>query len=393
VENDIKKSYPVKFFTKFTGKLKQHPLRKYTFLSISLIGALASTAQISITSADMPNANDSLYVSSANSVGSHVPAETGVNFAWDYSDLKPILQQSEKFLAPGKFPGVYNFIFNSLNTSYGKNNPLFTAVTIPGIKIDAAIDFFKESTASLNQIGVGFQINGVPLPFIYKHPDMVYKFPMNYMNMDSCDFDFGLALPGYGYYGQSGHRRNFVDGWGELKTPSGTYTTLRITSMVNITDTIYIQQSDTTGFGFPIKRPARYEYKWFAAGSKIPVLEIDAIAGATAPVYNVVFIDTLRKDIIHVGIDENGKEVNAFQVYPNPSQDQFSLSYNINNKSAVKISLLDILGKELRLLVNETQNTGLQKVTVNVSSFPAGIYFVNIRCGNTSHVEKISVVH
>jgi hypothetical protein len=383
----------VNFFTKFTGKLNRHPLKTYTLLSISLLLALASTAQISITSADMPNANDSLYVSTANSIGSHVPAETGVNFAWDYSDLKPVLQQSEKFLAPGKFPGVYNFIFNSFNTSYGKNNPLFTAIAIPGIKIDAAIDFFKESTTSLNQIGVGFQINGLPLPFIYNHPDVIYTFPMVYQKWDSCNFDFGLAIPGYGYYGQSGKRKNFVDGFGELKTPLGTYTTLRVVSIVNITDTIYIQQSDTSGFGFPIKRPTRYEYKWFATGSKIPVLQIDALAGTTAPVYNAVFIDTLRKDIIHVGIDENGKEADAFQLYPNPSQDHFSLSYNLNNKSAVKISLLDVLGKELRLLVNETQNTGMQKVTVDVSSVPAGIYFVNIHCGNTFHVEKISVVH
>jgi hypothetical protein len=383
----------VKFLTKFTSKLNKHPLKKYTLLSFSFILALAATAQISITSADMPNANDSLYVSLANSVGSHVPAETGVNFAWDYSDLKPILQQSEKFLAPGKFPGIYNFIFNAFNTSYGKNNALFTAAALPGIKIDAAIDFFKESATSLNQTGVGFQINGIPLPFIYNHPDVLYRFPMNYMNTDSCNFDFGLAIPGYGYYGQSGHRRNFVDGWGELKTPSGTYTTLRITSMVDITDTIYIQQNDTSGFGFPIKRPTRYEYKWFAAGSKIPVLQIDAMAGATVPVYNVVFIDTLRKDVIHVGIAENEKEAGAFQVYPNPSQDQFIVSYNLNSRSAVRISLLDVLGKEQRLLVNETQNAGVQKVMVNVSALPAGIYFVNIRCGNTSQVEKISVVH
>jgi hypothetical protein len=368
-------------------------LIKYTLLSLSLIVALASTAQIVITSADMPNANDSLYMSTANSVGTHVPAETGANFNWDYSDLKPVLQQSEKFLAPGKFPGLYNLIFNAFTTTYGKNNPLFTAMNIPGIKIDAAFDFFKESTTSLNQIGVGFQINSIPLPFIYKHPDVMYKFPMNYQNTDSCDFDFGLAVPGYGYYGQSGHRHNFVDGWGELKTPSGTYTTLRVVSLVDITDTIYIQQSDTTGFGFPIKRPTRYEYKWFAAGSKIPVLEIDGIAGKTAPIYTVAFIDTLRSDVIHVGIDENEGEASAFQVYPNPSEEQFNLSYNVNSRSAVKISLLDVLGKELMLLVNETQNTGTQKVIVNVATLPAGIYLVNIHCGTTVHVEKISVIH
>jgi hypothetical protein len=368
-------------------------LKKITLLSFSLTFTLASTAQISITSVDMPNVNDSLYVSITNSVGTHVPAETGANFSWDYSDLKPVLQQSEKYLGPGKFPGLYNYIFNPLNTSYGKNNPLFTAVSIPGIKIDAAFGFFKESTTSLNQIGVGFQINGAPLPFVYNHPDVLYKFPMNYQNTDSCDFDFGLAVPSYGYYGQSGHRHNVVDGWGELKTPLGTYTALRIVSMVDITDTLYIQQNDTTGFGFPIKRPTRYEYKWFAAGSKIPVLEIDAIAGTTVPMYNVAFIDSLRKDVIHVGIDENEKEASAFQLYPNPAQDQFSLNYKVNAKSAVKISLLDVLGKERMALVNETQNTGAQKVTVNIADLPAGIYFVNIHCGKTSHVEKVSVIH
>jgi hypothetical protein len=355
--------------------------------------ALASTAQITITSADMPNVNDSLYISTTNAIGTHVPAETGANFSWDYSDLKPTLQQSEKFLGPGKFPGLYNFIFNALNTSYGKNNPLFTSMNIPGIKVDAAFDFYKESAASLNQIGAGFQINGIPLPFIYKHPDVMYKFPMDYLNTDSCDFDFGLAVPSYGYYGQSGKRKNFVDGFGELKTPLGTYTTLRTLSLVDITDTVYIQQSDTTGFGFPIKRPTRYEYKWFAVGSKIPVLEIDAIAGTKVPIYNVAFIDSLRKDVIHVGIDENMKEAGSFQVYPNPSQDQFNFTYRMNSKSPVKITLLDVLGKELLVLVNETQNPGAQKVTVNVADLPAGIYFVNIHCGSVAHVEKISVMH
>lgn len=382
------------FFTKFTrNPKKQHPLIKLTLLSLSLTFALASTAQITITSADMPNVNNSIYVSTTNSIGKHVPAETGANFSWDYADLKPTLQQSEKFLGPGKFPGLYNFIFNSLTTSYGKNNPLFTAASIPGITIDAAFDFYKESTTSLNQIGVGFQINGIPLPFVYKHPDVLHTFPMNYLNTDSCNFDFGLAVPGYGYYGQSGQRHNFVDGWGELKTPLGTYTTLRVLSLVDIIDTIYIQQSDTTGFGFPIKRPTRYEYKWFAAGSKIPVLEIDAIAGATAPIYNVAFIDSLRKDVIHVGIDENNKDASAFQVYPNPSQDQLFLNYKMNTKAAVKISLLDLLGKELMVVVNETQNTGAQKVMVDVSALPNGIYFVNMRFGTTTHVEKISVLH
>ena len=108
--------------------------------------------QITITSADMPDANDSLYISTTTSLAAHDPSETGAGHSWDFSDLVPAYQQGVKFIAPGKFPSVYNFLFNALNTSYGKNNPLISSLDIQGIKVDASIDFFKESTSSLNQI-------------------------------------------------------------------------------------------------------------------------------------------------------------------------------------------------------------------------------------------------
>ncbi|HRG52967.1 MAG TPA: hypothetical protein PLL00_09040 [Bacteroidia bacterium] len=191
--------------------------------TLGILFTFSSVAQITITSADMPDANDSLYISTTTSMGGHDPSETGANHNWDYSDLVPAYQQGVKFIAPGKFPSVYNFLFNALTTSYGRNNPLISSIDIQGIKVDASIDFFKESSSSLNQIGVGYLVNNIPLPFSYKHPDVIYKFPLNYLNTDSCDFDFGLAIPGYGYYGQSGHRLNLVDGWGELKTPYTNY--------------------------------------------------------------------------------------------------------------------------------------------------------------------------
>lgn len=365
-------------------------MKKLTSLSLSLACALASTAQLTITSADMPNASDSLYVSNTASLGTHNPSETGANYNWDYSDLKPTLQQPQKFAAPGKFPSIYNFIFNAANTSYGKNNLLIAGSGIPMLKIDAAYDFFKESGASFNQIGVGYVINATPLPFIYKHPDIIYKFPMNYLNEDSCDFDFGLALPGYGYYGQSGHRYNVVDGWGELKTPLGTYTTLRVFSTIDITDTLYIE-SDS--IGFPMKRPARYEYKWFAANSKIPVLQIDAMLVSNQLVYTTTFIDTLRKDVIHVGMDENSRNLVALQAYPNPASEEFMLSYKLSSGAAVKIMLTDMLGKHVMQLGDELQQAGEHKQTINVAALPRGIYFVNLRSDDQFLVKKISIVN
>jgi hypothetical protein len=351
---------------------------------------LSSTAQITITSADMPDANDSLYVSTTTSAGTHNPVETGANYNWDYSDLVVAYQQGVKFIAPGKFPSAYNFLFNPLNTSYGKNNPLITSLSIPGVKIDAAIDFFKESSASLNQIGVGYVVNNIPLPFVYKHPDVIYKFPMNYLTIDSCNFDFGLAVPGYGYYGQSGHRHNVVDGWGQLKTPYTTYiNTIRVVSTVNIKDTIYSAKDSS---GTSIIRPIRYEYKWFAQGSKIPVLQIDAMTVSSQLAYTITYIDSLRKDVIHLGIDEDNRLSNV-QLYPNPAREEFTLNYDLSRKMPVRITLTDIAGKEILLVADGPQMAGKHQQIVNTTTLPNGVYFIRLDEGTASHVEKISVTH
>lgn len=350
----------------------------------------SAVAQITITAADMPDANDSLYISTTTSLGTHDPSETGAGHNWDFSDLVPAYQQGVKFIAPGKFPSVYNFLFNALNTSYGKNNPLISSLDIQGIKVDASIDFFKESNASLNQIGVGYVVNNIPLPFSYKHPDVIYKFPLNYLNTDSCDFDFGLAIPGYGYYGQTGHRLNLVDGWGELKTPYTTYSnTIRVKSVINVTDTIY---NDADSVGAVIVRPPHYEYKWFAQGSKIPVLQIDGMLVSSQLVYSIAYIDTARKNVIHLGIDEDNRTSNI-QLFPNPARDQFTISFDNGDRRVIRIWMVDVLGKGVQRVTNESLSPGKYQYHVDTSTLPTGVYFVNMLTGSDMHVEKINVLH
>ena len=74
-----------------------------------------------------------------------------------------------------------------------------------------------------------------------------------------------------GYYGQSGHRVNLVDGWGTLITPFGTFQTLRVISTIDAIDTVY---NTSLSAGTNIPRPLKYEFKWLATGKKIPVLNL-----------------------------------------------------------------------------------------------------------------------
>lgn len=360
-------------------------LKNYLF-SICLIGGTASFAQITVTSADMPNAGDSIKVSVTNSTGGVDQTLTGANYTWDFSTLTPNNQRYEKFDNPSTFPGIYAAIFNPFNTSYGKNNYQNTGTIAPGYTIDAAYDFFKESTVNFRQIGAAYTINGTPIPFLYQKPDTIYEFPMNYMNIDSCDYKFGLSVPTFGYYGQKGHRVNVVDGWGSVTTPYGTYNVLRVKSTVMAVDTVY---SSSFGFGTNIPRPLRHEYKWITNGKKIPLLYIDENGGT---VTNVVYVDSIRAGVPQVGIAENPLST-EFSLYPNPASDQLTLQFSMTSPAKIKVQLCDVLGQQISILTEGSFTSGKQSISVDLKQLQlkSGVYFVSLECGNIMKIKKLIV--
>lgn len=249
-------------------------VKKLLIAAILSLGLQHLSAQITITSADMPNVNDNILISVNTSLANFHPDSTGPNYIWDYSKLIPDSQRYVKFVTPLSTP--YLFFYAS---SYGTRN--YTPDALPwsliggGTAPTNAYDFYKNSGTSYNMTGEGLTENTTTIPEIYSAQDRVYAFPMNYLNKDSSNSDFHIGIANQGYYGKRQKRVNYVDGWGTLITPYGTVNALRIKSTLTITDTIYL---DTIHAGFTIPRLIAYEYKWFSAGSKIPMLEIDATA-------------------------------------------------------------------------------------------------------------------
>jgi hypothetical protein len=363
-------------------------IKKLLFPSLVIFSS-ALSAQITISSSDMPNAGDSILISVTNTIGSLDPALTGPSYTWDYSTLTPNLQRYEVFDSPLTFTSPFNLIFNIFNTSYGRDNNTITSIPIPGVSFDAAYDFIKESTSKLRQIGAGYTINGTPLPFLYSSDDVIYKFPMNYLNVDSCDYKFGLPIPTIGYYGQTGHRVNVVDGWGAVTTPFGTFNALRVKSTIAAIDTINI-----FSFGSNIPRPIKYEYKWLATAKQIPVLEIDAndVAG-TVTVTNVQYIDSIIPGVPSLGISENLNNAIHSSVYPNPFIDNITVQYTLSSKTHLTMSITDIFGKTVAIVVDENQLIGAHQQTVNVSemNLASGVYFFVIQTESSKEVHKIVV--
>ena len=71
-------------------------------------------------------------------------------------------------------------------------------------------------------------------------------------------------------------------------------------------------------------------------------------------------------------------------IYPNPVTDELSIKSSLEELSSCEVSIIDILG-QLRI----RKNLLLNYDTVNMSSLPAGTYFVEIRNGVSSIIRKI----
>jgi hypothetical protein len=91
----------------------------------------------------------------------------------------------------------------------------------------------------------------------------------------------------------------------------------------------------------------------------------------------------------YVGIDEN-QQKEAFSVTPNPVNSQSTVTYSLNQPSDVTISLSDVNGKLVKVLIDENQDAGNYSMPLSVNAKP-GIYFLKFYTGRTEHTERIVI--
>lgn len=360
-------------------------MRKNLLLLTAILISTILNAQIAISSSDFPSGGDSILISITNNIGLNDPTVAGPAFYFDYSSLTSTSTMQEAFDAPAAFPSIYMYLFNPFNTTYGKNNTSLTTIPIPGISFSAAYDFIKKSSSTLKQIGAGYIINGLPLPLIYSQPDILYRFPMLYLNRDSCNFKYSLTIPSMGYYGETGHRLNEIDGWGTLITPADTFQTLRVKTTISATDTVYI---DSISFGIKIPRPIRYEYKWFANGKIAPVLEIDAADVAGIPVVNNVKYFDIAPIVTPPPVNPHVYPVSATS---SPFQNFEIVEPGYN--SVAKIWVSDLLGRTVAQIgdTNKIGATLQQPINFESLSLSPGIYLLIADADNQRQVKKIII--
>jgi hypothetical protein len=88
------------------------------------------------------------------------------------------------------------------------------------------------------------------------------------------------------------------------------------------------------------------------------------------------------------------REFSLYQNYPNPFNPTTTIRYDLPSAGLVSLKVFDILGREIRTLVNEVQDAGFKSVRFSASGGDAtglasGVYFYTLHAGSFSATRKL----
>ncbi|HEY9167629.1 MAG TPA: T9SS type A sorting domain-containing protein [Candidatus Kryptonia bacterium] len=138
------------------------------------------------------------------------------------------------------------------------------------------------------------------------------------------------------------------------------------------------------------------------AGWTEPVYPINVVGvvsqyGTDSTGYEIIPRDTT--DIVHVivlGVREKlsdiPKDFYLHQNYPNPFNPSTTIEYGLPKDASVQISVYNILGQRVALLVDGDLKAGNHQVVFNANRFSSGMYLYVMRAGDRVFKEKMLVL-
>ena len=93
-------------------------------------------------------------------------------------------------------------------------------------------------------------------------------------------------------------------------------------------------------------------------------------------------------------VTENGlpKEYNLFQNYPNPFNPVTNIQFDLPKEGLVTLKVYDLLGREVKNIVNEFKQAGSYIVSFNGSRLSSGIYFYRLEAGDFVQVKRMVLI-
>ncbi|MDX5349062.1 MAG: T9SS type A sorting domain-containing protein, partial [Hymenobacteraceae bacterium] len=79
------------------------------------------------------------------------------------------------------------------------------------------------------------------------------------------------------------------------------------------------------------------------------------------------------------------------QLYPNPVTDKAMLTYELKKPAQVKISLLNLMGQEVKQVKDISEGAGLQETAIQLTGLSTGMYLVKIQVDDAVLMKRLVV--
>ena len=187
----------------------------------------------------------------------------------------------------------------------------------------------------------------------------------------------------------------FGRGW-----PIYAYTTLWDPNLRTYSMTIY-QRQDTLWptFTMPI------EVKLFAGGRSSSFILADSLRTQTFVLPFGIRPDSLQFDTRNsilkqmmeppdtaISREELPTAIRLYRNYPNPFNPSTVIEYDLPQSAHAQLTIYDLLGRVVAVLVDEVQNPGNHRVTFSTTDVASGLYFYRLMTPNGSIVRKMLIL-
>ena len=181
----------------------------------------------------------------------------------------------------------------------------------------------------------------------------------------------------------------------------------------NLNDVAFRNQNEGTiiGDNCAIRRTTNSGITWFE-DSKLDSLcqmnggDIFDLAVIDQNTASVLIRNTTTDEVVTItratvsseplNIDEDEyilpSEFSLAQNYPNPFNPNTVISYQLAQSGNVSLKVFDVLGNELRTLVDEHKPAGSYEVNFNAEELVSGIYFYKLQAGTFNETKKMVLV-
>jgi hypothetical protein len=118
----------------------------------------------------------------------------------------------------------------------------------------------------------------------------------------------------------------------------------------------------------------------------------DSSSGPT--IGSVAYLDDLSFGNATGVQDETSKPLTfkMEQNYPNPFNPSTKIQYTIPEASVVNLKIYNILGSQVKELLNERQSAGTHLATFNATDLPSGIYIAKLTAGTYTKTIKMTLL-